>query len=329
MRSTRRWLAVTSAVLGVLATFGVPGAALGAGGLGREASGVAAARPAEAGVGVAAVPARTVKIMTWNACGNNSACKYYEDPNGLIGTIRWHMRNHGTPMDAAIVQEVCSSFAKPLEYQLEEHYGYGWDVRFAPIKLKQSADPATSPDKQCVRGRGDYGIMLAVPDENTWWEARYLPSADGAEWRVAICATVESWWVKLCNAHFSYNGDDASYAFRTQQVAAYQAYVWPSRFRVIFGGDLNLQPPANVSYPGGGVLPLYDSFVECAQAGTGSPRTGPGTYYTSTPHDNANTIKIDYLFTNAGLPHTCGRPGSPVESSDHLPIWMTVDLPAT
>lgn len=273
-----------------------------------------------------AVPARTVKVMTWNACGNNSACAYYENPTGLIGTVRWHMLNHGTPMDAAIIQEFCSSFAKPLEYQLEDYYGYGWDVRFAPIKIKQGSDPAAAPNKQCVRGRGDYGIALAVPDENTWWEARYLPSANGAEWRVAMCATVESWWVKLCNAHFSYNGDDPTGSFRQQQVAAYQAYVWPSRFRVIFGGDLNLTPPGTGT---GGVAPLYDAFVECAQADQSSPRTGPGTYYTTPEHDNARTVKIDYLFTNPGLPHTCGLPGPVVESSDHRPMWITVNLPAT
>lgn len=275
----------------------------------------------------AAVPARTVKVMTWNACGNNSDCKYYENPAGLIGAVRWHMLNHGSPMNAAIIQEFCRSFAKPLELQLEDHYGYGWDVRFAPIKIKQGNDPAAAPNKQCVRGRGDYGIALAVPDENTWWEARYLPSPEGAEWRVAMCATVESWSVKLCNAHFSYGGDDPTGSFRTQQVAAYQAYVWPSRFRVIFGGDLNTTPPGTSTT--NRLVPLYDAFVECAQANQSSPRTGPGTYYQTTPHDNDKTVKLDYLFTNPTIPHTCGVPGGVVESSDHRPLWITANLPAT
>ncbi len=263
--------------------------------------------------------------MTWNACGNNSACKYYENPDGLIATVRWHMLNHGAPMDAAIIQEFCRSFAKPLETQLEAYYGYGWDVRFAPIKIKKGSDPAAAPNKQCVRGRGDYGIALAVPDENTWWEARYLPSAEGAEWRVALCATVDSWWVKLCNAHFSYGGDDPTGSFRAQQVAAYQSFVWPSRFRVIFGGDLNLRPPGTAT--SGGLVPVYDSFVECAQADQNSPRTGPGTHYESEPHDDSDTVKIDYLFTNPGSTHSCDLPTAPVQSSDHRPMWMTVQLP--
>lgn len=277
----------------------------------------------------AKVPATSVKVMQWNACGNNSACKYYEDPQGLIGTIRWHMLNNGAPADAAIIQEVCSSFAKKLELQLEEHYGTGWDVRFAPIKIKETDDPATSPNKKCVRERGDYGIAMAVPDENTWWEPRYLPSQDGQEWRVAMCATVESWWVKLCGSHFSYTGDDVGDTYRTQQVAAYEEFVWPSRFRVIFGGDLNLLPPAEHGYPGGGLDPIYDDFVECAQADADAPRTGPGTHYETDPHDNDETVKLDYLFTNPELEHSCGIPGGTVESSDHRPIWITVDLPAT
>lgn len=275
-----------------------------------------------------AVPAKTIKVMTWNACGNNRDCRFYEDPNGLIATIRWHMLNHGTPMNAAIIQEFCRSFAKPLEDELERHYGYGWDVRFAPIKIQQGgSDPAAAPNKQCVRGRGDYGIALAVPDENTWWEARYLPSAEGAEWRVAMCATVESWWVKLCNAHFSHGMDDPTGSFRQQQVAAYQSYVWPSRFRVIFGGDLNQRPPGTAT--SGGLVPIYNAFVECAQADQSSPRAGPGTHYTSSQHNNSQTVKIDYLFTNPGIPHTCGVPNGVVESSDHRALWITVNLPAT
>jgi hypothetical protein len=65
-----------------------------------------------------------------------------------------------------------------------------------------------------VHGRGDSGIALAVPDENTWWEAGYLPSATGAEWRV------EPWRVKHCNAHFSHGGHDPTGGFQEQQVAA-------------------------------------------------------------------------------------------------------------
>ncbi|MEV6034818.1 endonuclease/exonuclease/phosphatase family protein [Nonomuraea sp. NPDC052116] len=275
----------------------------------------------------AAVPARTIKIMTWNVCGNNGDCQYYEDPDGLIAAIRWHMLGHGAPMDAAIIQEFCSSFAKPLERELEEHYGSGWDVRFAPIKIKRGADPAAAPDKQCVRGRGDYGIAIAVPEENTWYGINYLPSVEGTEWRVAVCATVESWQVKLCNAHFSNGGEDSTGSIRAQQVTAYQEFVWPSRFRVIFGGDLNRTPPGSAA--SGGLTPLYNAFVECAQADQSSPRTGPGTYYTTTPHDNDATVKLDYLFTQPGIAHTCGVPGSPVASSDHRPMWMTVNLPAT
>jgi endonuclease/exonuclease/phosphatase family metal-dependent hydrolase len=268
----------------------------------------------------------SVKVMEWNACGNNSACKYYEDPDGLVATMRWHMLNHGRAADAAIFEETCGSFAKKLEHDLESHTGKGWDVRFAPIKLKRTSDPSTSPAKKCVRDRGQYGTMIALPDENTWWDTKYLPSPDGKEWRVAMCATVPSWNVKLCNAHFTSPGEDPDGKFRPQQVKAYQDFVAPSRFQVLFGGDLNLASPVESGNASGGVNPLYDSFVECAQKDASAPRSGPGTYYQTNPHDNAHTSKIDYLFTDRGVTHGCGTPGGTVESSDHRPIWMTADL---
>jgi endonuclease/exonuclease/phosphatase family metal-dependent hydrolase len=136
-----------------------------------------------------------------------------------------------------------------------------------------------------------------------------------------MCATVPSWGVKLCNAHLSYGGDDPTGEFRARQLPAYLAFVWPSPLRVVFGGDLNLAPGSAE------MAPAYDSFVECAQATQASPRTGPGTSYMTTPNDNALTSKVDYLFTNPGLAHTCGSPSGVVESSDHRPLWITIDLP--
>jgi endonuclease/exonuclease/phosphatase family metal-dependent hydrolase len=272
----------------------------------------------------AVAPARTITVMTWNVCaGNNSSCRFYDDPAGLIAGVRRHMLGHDAPMDAAILQEFCASFVRPLEHELERHYGHGWDVRFAPIKVKQGTDPARAPAVQCDRGRGPYGIALAVPGENRWWEAHYLPSPEGTEWRVALCATVESWWVKLCNTHLSSGGEDPTGSFRAQQVPAYLDYVWPTRFRVVFGGDLNLRATSAE------VAPAYSTFVECAQASQASPRTGPGTYYATAPRDNARAVKIDYLFTNPELAHTCGMSPEVVESSDHRPLWMTINLPAT
>jgi endonuclease/exonuclease/phosphatase family metal-dependent hydrolase len=305
VRRPKRGLRAAVLVIGVLAALSVP----------------ASASPQR----VAASPTtalRTFKVMTWNACGgNNTGCRFYANPAELAPTVRRHMFNHEIPANAAIIQEFCSSYTRPLEHELEKHYGYGWDVRFAPIKIKRGADPAAAPSEQCDRGRGAYGLALAVPDENTWWEARYLPSAEGAEWRVALCATVESWRVKLCNAHLSYGGDDPTGAFRARQVPEYLAHVRSSRYRVIFGGDLNLLSGSTE------LAPAYDGFVECAQADQASPRGGPGTFYTTSPHNNAKTIKIDYLFTSPGLAHSCAVPSEVVEASDHRPLWIAVSLP--
>jgi len=307
VRRPKRGLRAAALTLGILAAMSLPAS-------------VSSARVTS----TAAVSAPTVKIMTWNVCGgNNTGCAFFNDPDGLVAAVRRHMLNQGTPTDAAILQEFCGSLAKPLERELEKHSGHGWDVRFAPIKVKVGTDPAAAPNYPCLRGRGAYGIAVAVPDENRWWQTRYLPSPEGEEWRVALCATVESWRVTVCNAHLSYGGDDPTGSFRAKQLPAYLAYVRSSsRFRVVFGGDLNLRATSAQ------LAPAYDAFVECAQDSQASPRSGPGTAYMTSPHDNAKAMKIDYLFTDPDLPHTCAVPSKAIESSDHRPLWMTISLPA-
>ncbi|CAM3160629.1 hypothetical protein [Stackebrandtia soli] len=276
----------------------------------------------------AQISARTVTVLQWNICGNRAKCPSSEDSDALIEAIRAHVTNPDTPADAALLQEVCRSFAGKLKRELEKHTRTAWEVRFAPIKLKRTADPDTAPDKKCARDRGDYGIAMALPAENAWWEVRYLPSPEDGEWRVAMCATIPSWWVKLCNTHFTSPREDDGDTYRSRQVAAYADFVWPSKYRVIFGGDLNLETPAVNDYDGGGVAPLYDAFVECSQRDAESARAGEGTYYRNGPYDDSDMSKVDYLFTQGDLDHRCGRPREPVEQSDHRPIWISVDLPA-
>jgi endonuclease/exonuclease/phosphatase family metal-dependent hydrolase len=261
---------------------------------------------------------RSVTVLSWNICaGNNAACHFYTRRDALTGTVRARMRASGA--EAGIFQEVCRSVVRPLERELEQHYGRGWDVRFAPIKLKRGDDPATAPAVRCDRGRGDYGIALAVPEGSTQWSVRYLPSPEGEEWRVAACVTVPAWRLRVCNAHLSYDGDDPTYAFRRAQLPEYLALVGTGG-RVVFGGDLNLRPDSPE------IAAAYRTFVECAQADRAAPRTGPGTRYMSDPPDDARTVKIDYLFTDASTAHECGSPARVVTASDHRPLWLTMPL---
>lgn len=263
-------------------------------------------------------PPGSVTVLSWNVCaGNNAACHFYTHRGALTGTVRARMRASGA--EAAIFQEVCRSVVGPLEEELEQHYGRGWDVRFAPIKLKRGDDPAAAPAVRCDHGRGDYGIALALPEGSTQWSVRYLPSPEGEEWRVAACATVPGWRLRVCNAHLSYDGDDPTYAFRRQQLPEYLNLVGTEN--VIFGGDLNLRPDSPE------IAPAYGSFVECAQADRAAPRTGQGTRYMSEPPDDDRTVKIDYLFTDASSGHECGSPERVVTASDHRPLWMTTRLP--
>jgi endonuclease/exonuclease/phosphatase family metal-dependent hydrolase len=276
-----------------------------------------------ASVSAAATPVPTSAdsrtVLSWNVCGgNNSGCHFYRAGTAaLTGTVRARMRASGAL--AGIFQEVCRSVVRPLEAELERHYGTGWDVHFAPIKVKRGTDPDAAPAFQCDRGRGDYGIVVAVPAGSTSWQVRYLPSPEGEEWRVAACATVPAWRLRVCNAHLSYDGDDPTYEYRRRQLPDYLALV--AGERVIFGGDLNLRPESPE------MSAAYASYVECAQPARDAPRTGAGTSYASDPHDDARTVKIDYLFTDAPTAHGCGTPTDVVTASDHRPLWIRLPPP--
>jgi len=277
--------------------------------------------PVEVAAGPTAV--RSVKVMTWNACGgNNTSCRFFTEPGALVVAAREHMRNHGPAADAVFLQEICSGHIAPLQRELERHYGHPWDVRFAAIRHVVGDDPLRAPAWQCRRDRGEYGVAVAVPAGNTEWQVRYLPSPDRTEWRVALCARVAAWRLTLCNAHLSYDGDDPTGEYRVRQVDAYIGLVREAGGPVVFGGDLNLPPDSPV------LAPAYARFVECAQTGRDSPRGGPGTFYASSPRDNGRTVKVDYLFTDQILAHSCGVLPTVERGSDHRPLWIIVDLPA-
>jgi endonuclease/exonuclease/phosphatase family metal-dependent hydrolase len=285
--------------------------------------GVAAAgeQISSSGTAVPAQP-RTVKIMTWNLCGgNNPGCPHYLDPAALVTAVGSYMSVQSAPLDATLLQEVCQSIVPALERELEQRDGARVDVLFAPIKIKRGTDPALARVKQCDLGRGAYGIAVVVPEGNPTGEVRYLPSPEGAEWRVALCVTVAAWHLRLCNTHLSNGTEDPRATFRAAQVQAYLAHAG-LRSHVVLGGDLNLQP--NSPH----LEPAYTALVECAQADQAAPRAGPGTFYPRSPHDDTRTVKIDYLFTNPGTAHTCDMPPGVVQASDHRPLWITVELPA-
>ncbi len=284
----------------------------------------------DAPVQALAVPidATTYRVMSWNVCGKNKACDLTKNPADMAGKIVWHMTKHGgRKADAAILQEYCQGQSDRLRTKLFEAYGYRWSVWFAHV------DKVTAPGKpkfRCPDG-GKFGLAIVVPAGKRWYDTWKLPVKSGAEKRMAQCLTVEGARLKICNTHLSYGGDDSTHEFRRKQVTALRdQVVGNSRFRVVFGGDLNHLPPdAKPTSPSPGLNPLYDRWTECDQINSTSRRDGFGTHYEKGPKSNSNMRKLDYLFLTGGIRHDCSTPDGVVASSDHRPFWIDAHLPAT
>ncbi|MFC5827006.1 endonuclease/exonuclease/phosphatase family protein [Nonomuraea insulae] len=256
----------------------------------------------------AAPRARDVRVMSWNLCANNGDCPMYaKTESEFTIAVTSAAKTAGAPQ-VIFFQEFCEKLARPLELALEAQPGSGgWDVRFAPIQHQGSALPA---QKTCAKNRGAYGVAVAVPEENTWYEAVELPSPPGKEQRTALCATIESWAVIACSAHFSTGGPTYDDPDRTYQVRQAQtmidALAARTGFRPIFGGDLNVTPDLPV------LKALYSGYRECDQ-GTNRP--------------TKDGMKLDYLFAPTDASWTC-QVMSSTGPSDHRAIWGTVHLPA-
>jgi endonuclease/exonuclease/phosphatase family metal-dependent hydrolase len=275
----------------------------------------------------AATPtAQAVSVMSWNICSNNSACPLYRaTTTALANTVAAAATSSFSP-DILLLQEFCEKDAKPLELELEERTGSGWDVRFAPIQYLL-AGTATRAQKVCVPDgnnvdRGSYGIALAVPDLNTWYARTELTSPSGYEQRTALCAVIESKALNFCAAHLSsgLSTDDPSGSYRVRQVSELLAAAAKPGYRSVIGGDLNLTPPDSPAGPVPDALaPMYAAYEECHQSAYGGARTGAPT---------AGSSKIDYVFGPQAASYQC-RVGTTNTNSDHKPIYATITLPAS
>ncbi|WP_328557796.1 MULTISPECIES: hypothetical protein [unclassified Streptomyces] len=96
-----------------------------------------------------------------------------------------------------------------------------------------------------------------------------------------------------------------------------EALAKTSHYRVVFGGDLNVNPPAR-GQSGYDVLnPTYDAYRECAQLqDPNSSRDGQNT---------TDTSKIDYIF---GAGHASCAVSANTWGSDHHALRSTTLLPA-
>ncbi|MFI1017213.1 endonuclease/exonuclease/phosphatase family protein [Streptomyces sp. NPDC020965] len=310
------------------------------------------------------VAAADLRTMTWNVCANNTKCGW--DPQGLVhkglagetelvaeiqGRLR-HSPSDELP-DVVFLQEFCEKHAAPVERMLEQATGRGWSVRFAPINQRM-IDAVGAPSgplvqKQCAmigpekQDRGAYGVALAVPAENVWYQ-RYdlvspLPTVgkEELEQRTALCAALPARALQVCSTHFSAGDDDAQGSVRTQQALDLMAHMNKAGpgYRTVFGGDLNLVPPHPSADVGNGgpstaLIPVYDAYRECEQLNNPNAlRAGRATAnFTATPPKLPTPMKLDYLFGPSNADFRDCQVSASTGKSDHATLYGTVALPA-
>lgn len=292
------------------------------------------------------VAGSALNVMTWNVCANNNErCDWSADRAGtgeLTDAIRERLKVNGRNPDVIFFQEFCEKHAKRVEEMLEGETGTKWDVRFAPIHNQVDG---VNVQKQCAMGpkpdyldRGAYGVALAVPDENVFYQRHDFPSPAGKEQRSALCASIPSRAVVACTAHLSagppYDDLTEDGYWRKEQGKSFLGLVtdWRARgYRPVFGGDMNVVPPAsNAGVSEGGpssaLVPLYDQYLECSQGN--DPSKVRGGEPTANGVDGMPTRKLDYIFA----PRTSGFTNCAVSASDgksdHWSLHGTVALPA-
>ncbi|MFJ4030547.1 fascin domain-containing protein [Streptomyces griseoluteus] len=274
-------------------------------------------------------------VVSWNVCANNNgSCALNDAPSTTVaGNVSnaLHQAMGSRRPDAIFFQEICEKAAKPLELALESWAG-PMDVRFMPTSFKV-AGTAIEAQKDCDDtqdgvSRGSFGIALAVPDSNTWYQGTVLPSPprkgteQAKEQRPMLCAVMPAEGSAYCNAHFSSGpytdangkpqGDDTdpSDLYRPKQAQAMRDTVdrlTGLGYTTYYGGDLNTTQN-DVSY----LSTLYPGHQECGQPTPSSPHTGA-------PTDGNN--KIDYIFGPQGPAYTCRVVDGTL--SDHRVINLT------
>ncbi|GGS74919.1 fascin domain-containing protein [Streptomyces cinerochromogenes] len=278
---------------------------------------------------------RARDVVSWNVCANNNPdpdCDLKYAPPATVAddvSAALHAAMGTRRPDAIFFQEICEKSAKPLELKLE-----GWagplDVRFMPTYYNvatASDGTVVRAQKNCSDGtdhvdRGAFGIALAMPDSNTWYQGTVLPSPSGKEQRPMLCAVVPAEGSAYCNAHFSSGpyidsngklaGDDTDpdNLFRPQQAAKMRGSVdtlTAGGYTTYYGGDLNTATK-DVGY----LDSLYPDHQECGQPTPTSPHTGAAT-------DGGN--KIDYIFGPQGRTYACRVVDGGL--SDHKMINLT------
>lgn len=292
---------------------------------------VAAPTPVATAVSAQQVP--TLRVMTWNMCGESGGvtptlhflspayCPSRGQPAAKMAKVAALAK--GLHLDAVLLQEVCSGAPGSHLDLLEHDLGRGWSFAWAPTKRDDGRS-------DCRDGlAGTYSTAIAVRGRiSSVVERQPLPIPAGFEQSQILCATVVGWQSTVCTTQLD-NEDQlpaGTYAAEVQAVretiARYQ--------RVVFGGDFNTQVAAKLA-------PLYQLAQECdQQAYTPTGSTNAPTHSSWDPSradpGRYDYVKLDYLFAASGF-KDCGTrldlsdradyasTTAPTGVSDHAPLY--------
>ncbi|WP_333768342.1 endonuclease/exonuclease/phosphatase family protein [Streptomyces sp. IBSBF 2435] len=301
-----------------------------------ESRGERAARGVSAGATTS-----SVRVLTWNICGESGSCPARNQPDQLMTQVA-NLAVSRTA-DAVFLQEVCGNdtendhavdsgktAVKSEVTLLGEKLGSGWTVAFVPYGRPAEdrfgstmpgaggttveyppryANPSATSDFRC-RGAelvGVQGIAIAVKGTFGGREEFDLHSPKAGLFLRALCVRRTTGTpVRLCTSHLTPKGEDydprAGFSYRAEQVQRLGEIVGDGH-DTVFGGDFNTRPPDD---PGSGtdsgiLAPLYASYHECEQGPSGTARKGSGTMWDSASPPVRADRKYDYLFSKAAF----------------------------
>lgn len=249
------------------------------------ASGHVAGGPGAAGAG------KTKQYLQFNIAGNSMHGGKVTPAKTVVSDVKARLPYVVT------LNEVCGT---QFDY-IEEHlasYGYRAQHGHTGVNCKDGS------------AFGNVVLIKIASERIGNWK---LPNPVNGEHRRLLCVKATNYAMAACATHISYGKDDKE--AQVSAVAARMAKLRAKGYRVILGGDFNLQPHHTQ------LDPIYASCYP----------SGSGAMYEAAAHrcgarDGAPTVdgkwKLDYLFFTGqyeGLQAT--TTSTPV--SDHTELWAT------
>lgn len=308
------------------------------------------------GASDAAAAATTVRVMTWNVCGNTvnppaNECTNSRSTVDVVKGIWWHLNVNNMlkvsdhpdgAVHVVMLQEICYQDKKRMDGlpSLDN-----WTFGFVSIK-SNGANRECHADKKTGKARGAFGVVIGIDRRSgttfSRYHYNYYPHGDNGYGydnvqQGLICLNTPSIELTACGTHLTptpsaarlpQTGHDEAY-FRNIQLHQAEGIPWRvgTEGRIIAGGDLNVAPPDGAGAdiePSNPIVPLYDAYHECSEDEYGK-RDGHGTYQ----YPNGGIVRLDYVFASKSATSSCTTTDEHVALSDHRPVIATVQFPAT